>query len=73
LRFEFIVRHMTANLPEQMVLQAELDGLQPAIDETREYYTVHLLESLDCTTKQLNVESRKLSNLTRWLIGLTAV
>ena len=55
---------MTANLPEQVVLQAELDDLQREIDETREYYTLHLLESLESSSKELNAESKKLNKLT---------
>jgi hypothetical protein len=64
---------MTANLPEQVVLQAELDDLQRAINETREYYTLHLLESLESSSKELNIESKKLNKLTGVLLAFTVL
>jgi len=64
---------MVRNMPEQMVLQAELDNLQREIDETREYYTLHLLESLDSSSKELNAESKKLNRLTGVLVAFTVL
>ena len=54
------------DLSNQVVLQNKLDDLNRKIVEVREYYNLHLLESLDS-------ESKKLSSLTRVLIYLTAV
>lgn len=69
----YLKKPLIRNAPEQMVLQAKLDELQQAINETRDYYTVHLLESLETSSKELNAETKKLSGLTRWLISLTSV
>jgi len=62
-----------AEIMEHATLVAQLEEVEHDIAETRDYYSLHLLESLDSASKELNRETKKLSGLTCWLTGLTSV
>ncbi len=61
----------TSDQSSKEALEYRVNDLRRQIAEVREYYSLHLLESLDSESKKLTSESKTLTSLNRWLIGLT--
>lgn len=55
------------------ILNKKLADLERQIAQVFDYYMLHLFESLQSETKELSMESKKLTRLTWWLIALTFI
>jgi hypothetical protein len=55
------------------ILHKKLADLERQIMEVFDSYILHLFESVELDTKELNMESKKLTKLTCWLIVLTSI
>jgi len=67
-------------IEDHALLAAQLEQVQEHIAQARDYYTLHLLESIDTESKRLSeltesliAESKKLTTLTKVLVVLTVV
>lgn len=64
---------MVKDLSGRDILKMKLADLDRQIMQVFDLYTLHLFESLESQTKEMKLESKKLTRLTWWVIGLTFV